>query len=121
MTELAILVVAREWTQQFEWNSHYPRAIQAGLKPETVTAIAEGRRPIGLPEDEEIVYDICTELRQNKGVSDATYARALKKLGEAGVVDLTVLNGYYVTLAMVLNVSRAPVTSPQAPPLRVLP
>jgi len=121
LTELAILLVARDWTQQFEWNSHYSRAVQAGLKPETINAIAEGRRPTGMPEDEEIVYDFCTELRQNKAVSDATYARALRKLGESGVVDLTVLNGTYVTLAMVLNMSRAPVPNPQAPPLRALP
>lgn len=45
LTELAILVVARQWTQNFEWNIHQPAALKAGLKPEIVTAIYNGRRP----------------------------------------------------------------------------
>jgi 4-carboxymuconolactone decarboxylase len=109
LTEFVILLAARDWTQQFEWTAHYSRALKSGLKQETVDAIAEGRRPAGMAEDEEIVYDFWTELNQNKSVSDATYARAVKKFGEAGVVSITALNGYYMMLAMVLNVARTPI------------
>jgi len=123
LTELVILLAARDWTQQFEWTAHYSRALKAGLKQETINAIAEGRRPLGLPEDEEIVYDFWTELNQSKSVSDATYARALKKFGEPGVVSITALNGYYMMLAMVLNVARTPVlpANAQVPQLPALP
>jgi 4-carboxymuconolactone decarboxylase len=109
LTEFVILLAARDWTQQFEWTAHYSRALKSGLKQETVDAIAEGRRLAGMAEDEEIVYDFWTELNQNKSVSDATYARAVKKFGEAGVVSITALNGYYMMLAMVLNVARTPI------------
>ena len=109
LTEFVILLAARDWTQQFEWTAHYSRALKSGLKRETVDAIAEGRRPAGMAEDEEIVYDFWTELNRNKSVSDATYARAVKKFGEAGVVSITALNGYYMMLAMVLNVARTPI------------
>jgi 4-carboxymuconolactone decarboxylase len=109
LTEFVIMLAARDWTQQFEWTAHYSRALKSGLKQETVDAIAEGRRPAGMAEDEEIVYDFWTELNQNKSVSDATYARAVKKFGEAGVVSITALNGYYMMLAMVLNVARTPI------------
>ncbi|HTC32836.1 MAG TPA: hypothetical protein VK724_05670 [Bryobacteraceae bacterium] len=109
LTEFVILLAARDWTQQFEWTAHYSRALKSGLKRETVDAIAEGRRPAGMEEDEEIVYDFWTELNRNKSVSDATYARAVKKFGEAGVVSITALNGYYMMLAMVLNVARTPI------------
>jgi 4-carboxymuconolactone decarboxylase len=123
LTELVILLAARDWTQQFEWTAHYSRALKAGLKQETVNAIAEGRRPSGLPEDEEIVCDFWTELNQNKSVSDATYDRAVKKFGEQGVVSMTALNGYYMMLAMVLNVARTPVlpSNAQVPQLAALP
>jgi 4-carboxymuconolactone decarboxylase len=123
LTELVILLAARDWTQQFEWTAHYSRALKAGLKRETVNAIAEGRRPEGLPEDEEIVYDFWTELDHNKSVSDATYDRAVKKLGEQGVVSVTALNGYYAMLAMVLNVARTPVlpANAQVPQLQAMP
>jgi 4-carboxymuconolactone decarboxylase len=115
--------VGRDWTQQFEWTAHYSRALKSGLKQETINAIAEGRRPAGMPEDEEIVYNFWTELNQNKSVSDATYARAVAKFGEGGVVSITALNGYYTMLAMVLNVSRPPILpeNAQVPQLSPLP
>ncbi len=87
LTEFEILLAARDWTQQFEWTAHYSRALKAGVKQETINAIADGRRPAGMPEDEEIVYDFWTELDRNKSVSDATYDRAVKKFGERGVVS----------------------------------
>jgi len=123
LTELVILLAARDWTQQFEWTAHYSRALTAGLKQETINAIAQGRRPAGLPEDEEIVYDFWNELDHNKSVSDATYDRAVRKFGEPGVVSITALNGYYAMLAMLLNVSRTPVlpSNAEVPQLPALP
>ena len=59
-----------------------------------------------MAEDEEIVYELLTESLHNKSVSDPTYARAVAKFGEAGVVDLVALAGYYLMLAMVLNMAR---------------
>ncbi|HTB18819.1 MAG TPA: carboxymuconolactone decarboxylase family protein [Bryobacteraceae bacterium] len=123
LTELVILLAARNWTQQFEWTAHYSRALKAGLKQETVDAIAAGRRPAAMPEDEETVYDFWAELDHNKSVSDATYDRAVKKFGEQGVVSITALNGYYAMLAMVLNVARTPIlpANAQVPQLPALP
>jgi 4-carboxymuconolactone decarboxylase len=123
LTEFVIMLAARDWTQQFEWTAHYSRALKAGLKQETINAIAEGRRPAGMPEDEEIVYDFWSELDHNKSVSDATYDRAVKKFGEPGVVSITALNGYYAMLAMVLNVARTPIlpANAQVPQLPALP
>ena len=118
LNEFAILITARQWTQQYEWAVHYPIAVKAGLSPEVGKAVLEGRRPSGMSEEEEIVYELCTELHHNQGVSDATYARALAKFGEQGVIDLVGVNGYYTFLAMVLNVARTPVPkgSPAALP-----
>ena len=70
--------------------------------------MAEGRRPVGMAEEEELVYDFCAELRQNQSVSDATYARAVKRLGEQGVIDMVGLTGYYTMLGMIMNVARTP-------------
>jgi hypothetical protein len=76
LSELAILVTAREWTQDYEWYVHHPIALKVGIKPETADAIAQGSRPSGLSEDEEAVYDFTLELLRNKRVSDATFAHA---------------------------------------------
>ena len=109
LNEFAILITARQWTQQYEWAVHYPIATKAGLNAEVGKAVLEGRRPQGMAEDEEIIYEFCIELHRNQSVSDATYARALAKFGEQGIIDLVGVNGYYTFLAMVLNTSRTPV------------
>ena len=106
LSELAILVTAREWTQDYEWYVHHPIALKAGIKPEVADAIAEGRRPAGMSEDEEIVYDYTTELARTKQVSNKTFERAKARFGAKGVVDLTGIAGYYTLLAMQLNAAR---------------
>ncbi|MGY8813724.1 MAG: carboxymuconolactone decarboxylase family protein [Gammaproteobacteria bacterium] len=106
LSELVILITAREWTQDYEWFVHHPIALKAGIKQEVTEAIADGRRPSGMNEDEEIVYDFSTELHRNKRVSDHTYERAQKRFGNKGVVDLTGINAYYTLLAMQMNVAQ---------------
>jgi len=106
LSELAILVTAREWSQDYEWYVHHPIALKAGIKPALADAIADGRRPEGMSEDEEIVYEFSTELHRTKRVSDRTYARAEARFGKRGVVDLTGINAYYTLLAMQLNMAQ---------------
>jgi 4-carboxymuconolactone decarboxylase len=120
LSEFVILLTAREWNQQYEWNAHYPIAIKAGVKPEVAAAIAEGRRPSQMPEDEATLFDFCRELHRDKAVSDDTYARALRAFGEQGVIDTIGITGYYSFLAMVLNTARTPPAMNDSPPLRPL-
>jgi 4-carboxymuconolactone decarboxylase len=119
-SEFVILLTAREWSQQYEWNAHYPIAIKAGLNPEIANAIAEGRRPAGMSAEETALFDFCQELHRDKSVSDATYAQALKLFGEQGVVDAIGISGYYTMLAMVLNTARTPAADNGSPVLRPL-
>jgi 4-carboxymuconolactone decarboxylase len=119
INELAAALTARHWTQQFEWWAHSRQALEAGLKPAIAEAIAEGRRPAGMAEDEEIVHAFLTELLTNKSVCDSTYERAVRKFGEAGVIDLIGVSGYYGLLAMVMNVARTAV--PEGNPLPLAP
>lgn len=109
LSEFVILITAREWSQGYEWQAHFPLAVKGGLNPEIAKAIGEGRRPKGMAEDEEALYDFCTELLQNRSVSDATYARAVAKFGERGILDAIGLSGHYQLIAMVLNTARTPV------------
>jgi len=115
LMEFGTLIAARFWSQAYEWNSHYAHAMKAGLKPAIADELALGRRPTGMAEDEEIVYELLTESLQNKSVSDATYARAVAKFGESGVVDLVALAGYYLMLAMLLNMARKEIPAGKTP------
>ncbi|MGA7327037.1 MAG: carboxymuconolactone decarboxylase family protein [Rhodomicrobium sp.] len=117
LSEFTILITAREWTQDYEWYVHYPNALKAGLTREIADAVFEGRRPQGMSPDEETVYDFVTELNHTKRVSDTTYERTLKQVGEQGVIDIIGIQGYYGLLAMTLNVSRLepPKDAPRLP------
>ena len=118
LSEFVILIVARHWSQQYEWSTHDSIALKAGVNPEIVKAIAEGRRPERMAEDQAILYDFCDELHRNQSVSDATYARAVSKFGEQGVIDTVGIVGYYSLLAIVLNTAR---TAADAPTMMLAP
>jgi 4-carboxymuconolactone decarboxylase len=106
LSEFLILLVARAWTQGTEWAAHRPLALKGGLKPEIVAAIAEGRRPDAMAEDEAALYDFYFEMQQNRCVSDKTYARVHALYGDQGVVDAAGILGYYGLLATVMNATR---------------
>jgi len=107
-SEFATLIVSRYYGQQFEWFTHVPLALAAGTAPETIAALREGQRPATMDDDETLVHDVATELLQHHGVAEATYARAVQRFGEAGVVELTSLIGYFAMVSMVLNVAHIP-------------
>ena len=105
LSELAILITARAWSQNFEWIHHRPIAEKAGLRPAVIDAIADGRRPDAMAMDEAAIYDFLDELCRTRNVSEATYKRTAALFGEKGVIDLIGIHGYYSLLAMVLNVT----------------
>jgi len=120
LSEFVILLTARRWTQQYEWNAHAPLAVKGGLDADIVKAIAEGRRPARMAEDEEIVYALFDEIQGRQAVSDGTYARAVAKFGEQGVIDVMGIAGYYTMLAMVMNTARTPLPDGARPSLAPL-
>jgi 4-carboxymuconolactone decarboxylase len=119
LTELAILLTARAWTQQLEWGYHAASAAEHGVPKHVIAAIAHGKRPARMARKDAILYEFFMALERRRTVGDAIYARAVAAFGETGVIDLIGVIGYYTTLAMILNVARTP--PPRgAPRLRAL-
>ena len=108
LNELAIIMTARYWTAQYEWYAHKRLALEAGLNPAIVDAVAAGKRPASMQPDEAAVYAFTDELLKTKQVSDATFQAAIGAFGERGVVDLIGVTGYYQLVSAVLNVDRYP-------------
>jgi 4-carboxymuconolactone decarboxylase len=118
LNELIILIVARHWSQQFEWYVHQPMALKAGLPPQIAAAVSKGRRPEGMSSDESIVYEFATELLRLQNVNDGTYAKAVDRFGEHGVIDMIGVAGYYSFLSMMMNTARTAVPADsEVPPL----
>jgi len=108
LSELAILITARNWSQEVEWAIHAPIAAQQGIAEENIHQINAGKRPEFVLEDENIVYQFCEELHKQKTVSDNTWNKALDLFGEPGIIDLIGINGYYTFLSMVMNSACTP-------------
>ncbi len=121
MRELSIIMTARFWMAQFEWNAHKRAALNEGLDPAIVDAIAGGRRPVSMDADETVVYDFVNEMLYDKRVTDETFASAINLLGERGVVDVIGTVGYYGMVSLLLNVDEYPLGEGVAPELGPLP
>lgn len=118
LTELAVLTVARRWSCQYEWFAHARIARTTTDLPEAIiVAISEGKVPGGMTDEQDTVYHFVKETLANGEPADATYDRAVRHFGRAGVLDLIGLTGYYSMIAMVLNTSRAQLPDGAAPPL----
>ena len=91
-------------------------AERAGVSPATVRDIKAGRVPKSAPKDERALYDFIKELYKTRRVSDRTYARVHKILGDAATVEFVAILGYYVLISMTLNVFRAQVPEESALP-----
>jgi 4-carboxymuconolactone decarboxylase len=116
LMELAILTTAREWSAQFEWFSHYPIAIAAGVPPELLASLRMGKRPENMKPEEAVTHDFTIELCRKHTVSDATFQKAKTLLGEKNVVDLTSVVGTYIAIGALLNVGEVKTTAAQDGP-----
>ena len=120
LSELAILITARQWTAQYEWFAHYPRALKGGLDPSIANDIAAGKRPANMKDDEAALYDLAMALYRDKKVSDPIYKAALEKFGERGIMDIIGIIGYYDLVSMTLITMQTGAPNDSVPPLPVL-
>ncbi|MBI4885467.1 MAG: hypothetical protein HY824_00060 [Acidobacteria bacterium] len=111
LTELAILTSAREHDQPYEWSLHEMEALAVQLDP-AIIDVVRYRRPVkGLPDRHAVIIEIGREIFGTHTLGPATYARALKALGEAGLVDIVSLMGNYAATA-----TRLTAVNQQMPP-----
>ena len=103
LTELAILVTARELDHQFEWTAHEPAALKEGLEP-AIIDVVKHRKPVdGLGTKEALIVSFGREVFGERKVRSETFARAVEAFGRRGVVDLAALMGNYAMTAVILN------------------
>lgn len=117
LSELAIMISARQWTQLYEWRAHYPLAIKGGLDRQILVDLGAGVRPQGMKDDEAALYDFCTEMYRDHNVSEATFKAARDKFGERGVMDLIGIIGYYDIVSMALIAQQTTGKPGEEPPL----
>jgi 4-carboxymuconolactone decarboxylase len=109
LKEIAIMLTARYWGGQYVWYSHRQQALDAGLSPAFIAALAAGERPADMSPDEATMYDFTTQLLTTRQVSDTNFKAMTALVGERGIVELVALIGQYTGLTMLFVVDRYPV------------
>jgi 4-carboxymuconolactone decarboxylase len=106
LTEIAVLVTARELDNQFEWTQWEIHARMAGagyLEPAIIDIIKYGKPAVGLGEKETVIINFGRELFGHRRVSSETFAHTLRLFGPRGTVDLTNLMALYCATALELT------------------
>jgi len=103
LSELAILITAAHWRQQFEWDIHAPVALKAGVPQATIDAIWAHIPPAALDGEQQVLYELCVALHREQSVPAGIRARAHQILGQQATMDAMAICGYYALLAMILN------------------
>ena len=108
MSELAICLTARHLRVNLEWHAHAPLAVEAGVPAAAMEAIRTGGTPSFTAADQVLVHRIVTELIDTKRLTDVTFAEAISRFGEQGVVELGTIVGYYTAIRNALNAFQVP-------------
>jgi 4-carboxymuconolactone decarboxylase len=103
LSEVAIITVGARWKSEFEWYAHSRMAREHGVPDAVVDAIGRGEDPPFTAGDERVVYAAARQLAQDGHLDAAAYAAAQELLGDAGLVELVSLCGYYSLISFVLN------------------
>jgi 4-carboxymuconolactone decarboxylase len=108
LTEVAIITVGARWKAEFEWWAHARMAREHGVPDPVVDAIGRGADPPFEADDERAVYALARQLTDTGQLDGDTYAAAQRLLGDAGVVELVSLCGYYTLISFLLNAFAVP-------------
>jgi 4-carboxymuconolactone decarboxylase len=103
LTELAIITVGAHWKAEFEWWAHARMAREHGVPEAVIDAIGLGEKPEFTAPDERTVHAVASQLLAAGQISEDTFAAASELLGEAGLVELVTLCGYYTLISFLLN------------------
>lgn len=98
--ELAIVCTAVERDCAFEWESHRPLAVEAGVAEATLDAVAD-KGSVEDPDDARIVDFVRSLCRS--GDTDRVSDDVLARYDEAGLVELSALVGYYSMMAVFMK------------------
>jgi 4-carboxymuconolactone decarboxylase len=109
LKELATMLTARYWGGQYPWYSHRQQALDAGLKPSIITAMAQGVRPAEMSDDEATMYDFVNDLLETRKITDASFKAFTDRFGERAMVETIGIIGHFTELTILFTADNYPV------------
>jgi hypothetical protein len=111
--QLAVLIVAREIDQQFEWSAHEPAGLRQGLEPSVIDVVKYDRPVTGLAEKDATLITFGRTLLRENHVTSEVWAKMVELFGRQHTIDLLGIMGDYLRVGIMLNA-----VNQQQPPSR---
>jgi 4-carboxymuconolactone decarboxylase len=101
--ELAALVAAREFDQQYEWSAHEPAGLKAGLEQSVIDAVKYNRDLGGVPDKDATVIRLGRALFRDHKVGPELWAAMVMHFGRQGAVEVTMIMADYAMAGFILT------------------
>jgi hypothetical protein len=101
--QLAVLIVAREINQQYEWTAHEPAGLRQGLEQSVIDVVKHRRNVAGLSEKDATFITFGRTLLREHRVSSALWADMVRLFGRQQTVQLMTIMGDYLRVGIMLN------------------
>jgi 4-carboxymuconolactone decarboxylase len=112
--QVVILAVGAVWKSPYELYAHSAAAQKAGISEDAIRALATGRLPDELSDQEKIAYRFARQLSAEHHVDAALYSAAEHAFGQRGLVEITYVTGIYQVVCALLNAFEIPAPGSQA-------
>jgi 4-carboxymuconolactone decarboxylase len=101
--QLAVLIIAREIDQQYEWSAHEPQALRQGLEPSVIDVVKYNRPVTGLSDKDATLITFGRTLYREHQVSSELWEKMIGHFGRQHTVQLMMIMGDYFRVGFMMN------------------
>jgi len=101
--QLAVLIIAREIDQQYEWSAHEPAGRRQGLEQSVIDVVKYNRDVAGLSDKDAALITFGRALFRQHRVSSELWAKMVSLFGSQHTIQLMMIMGDYFRVGFMLN------------------
>jgi 4-carboxymuconolactone decarboxylase len=101
--ESVILHVSVKKRYGYEWSHHQRPAKLAGLTPEELHTLTEGKIPASLPDAAQAALETADAVLASRSIPAGVQQRVVNAYGTAGTVEIVVLCGLYTIMGFMVS------------------
>jgi len=101
--QLAVLIMAREIDQQYEWSAHEPAGLRQGLEQSVIDVVKHNRDVAGLSEKDGTLITFGRTLYREHRVSSELWQKMVGHFGRQQTVQLMMIMGDYFRVGFMMN------------------
>jgi 4-carboxymuconolactone decarboxylase len=101
--QLAVLIIAREIDQQYEWTAHEPAGLKQGLEQSVIDVVKYNRDVAGLSDKDATLITFGRTLYREHRVSSELWQKMVGHFGRQQTVQLMMIMGDYFRVGFMMN------------------